>query len=232
MEKEHKFDAIVLSANDYKEYDKLLTIFSAVNGKQTVLLRGCKRPKAKLRFAGQPFFWGEFMVVDGKGYDVVTQVSPKNSFFEVTTDYDCYVNGCLALKAIANSCLSQNSERLFLLLVTYLTVLQKNINQSDLITCKFLVELLKLLGFEINTEFCQECGQKFNEHIYYNTFQNCLVCANCKSYDSIKIKPNYINVINTIKSNKFLNLLKVDFEINDVNAVKNLLSTAIERIFN
>ncbi len=230
MDKELKFDAIVLSAVDYKEYDKLLTIFSSEYGRQVVLLKGCKRPKAKLRFAGQPFFFGEFMVVKGKGYDVVTQVSPKRSFMSVTTDYDCYVDACMALKTIDISCLSQKSERLFLLLITYLVVLEQHLDLHSLITCKFYIELIKLLGFEINTDNCQECGQILQDNVYYNINHNCIICDNCKKYDSIPMRNEILKLIRILKANKFLSLLDKNLDSADIEAVKTLVLKAIERI--
>ena len=59
---EIKTEAIVLHTVDYKDNDKLLTLFSPTLGKITAGIRGVKKPTAKLAFAAQPFalrsmFW-------------------------------------------------------------------------------------------------------------------------------------------------------------------------------
>ena len=50
-----KTEAIVLQTLDYKDNDKLLTLFSPTLGKITAGIRGVKKPKARLAFAAQPF---------------------------------------------------------------------------------------------------------------------------------------------------------------------------------
>ena len=225
-----KCDAIVLSAKDYKDYDKLLTIFSALFGKQNVVLKGCKRPQAKQRFAGQPFFFGEFMIAKGRGYDVVAQVEPKKSFIDLTTDYDVYLDASLALKAIDKTCLSQNSERPFLLLLTYLTVLEKHLESSSLLTSKFYVELLNLLGFGINVDSCISCGGQLNDCVYFDYSQNSFVCKNCFRYDSIKVSASVFELIKTIKTNKFLKLLQLPLKNEDIAVAKKLICTIFDRI--
>ena len=52
---EVKTEGLVLRATDYKENDKLLTLFSPTLGKITAGARGVKKPTAKLNFAAQPF---------------------------------------------------------------------------------------------------------------------------------------------------------------------------------
>ena len=60
---------IVLSSYDYKEKDKLVEIFSAEQGKIIAILKGCKAPSAKLKFAFQPFCFAEFSIIrSGKFY--------------------------------------------------------------------------------------------------------------------------------------------------------------------
>ena len=56
---EVKTDAVVLKAIDYKDNDKLLTLFSPSLGKITAGIKGVKKPKAKLAFAAQPFCFAE-----------------------------------------------------------------------------------------------------------------------------------------------------------------------------
>ncbi len=231
MNKEIKFNGIVLNSKDYKDYDKVITVFSPEIGKSQFLLKGCKRPKAKLRYASQPFFYGEFVSVEGKGYDVITQVSAKNNFFNITANYEAYVDACSVLKSVNMSCLSQNSERLFLLLISYLIVLDQNLDKSDLLACKFCIELLKLTGFEINLDICQECGQNLNDNIYYNINQNSMVCENCRSYDAIHIDIEMKKTIEIIKNNKFLELIKINFDNVNIKGLKMMFFSSIDRLF-
>ena len=65
----------MLSNCDYKEKDKLVEIFSVELGKITAILKGCKAPTAKLKFAFQPFCFAEFSVIRaGKFYQVIDDI--------------------------------------------------------------------------------------------------------------------------------------------------------------
>lgn len=231
MKEPTKFDAIVLKVADYKEYDRVLTIFSSSNGKQRVLLKGCKRPKAKQRFAGQPFFFGEFLLVEGKGFDVVTQVEPKKTFIELTSDYEAYLNASQVLKTIDDCVFPQMSEKPFLLLLTYLVVLKDNLSKSEILTCKFYIEFLKMQGFELNSEYCSNCDCQIKSEAYFEPFNNSIVCENCRTYDSLHIAKRVLEYIRIINTNKMLALTKMQFDEKDIKSLKNLLCDAVKRIF-
>jgi DNA repair protein RecO (recombination protein O) len=64
---EIKTEAIVLQSIDYKDNDKLLTLFSPSLGKLTAGIRGVKKPTAKLSFAAQPFCFAEYVLAEKGG---------------------------------------------------------------------------------------------------------------------------------------------------------------------
>ena len=61
---EIKTEAIVLQAIDYKDNDKLLTLFSPSLGRITAGIRGVKKPTAKLAFSAQPFCFAEYILAE------------------------------------------------------------------------------------------------------------------------------------------------------------------------
>lgn len=230
MSNEQKLDAIVLSHKDYKEYDKVLTIFSAQNGVQKVLLRGCKKSKAKQRYAGQQFFFGEFVIAKGKGFDIVTTVEAKKTFINLATDYDAYLNACGVLKAIENSSLSQSSERQFLLLLTYLTVLESNLEKSDLLTCKFLVEYFKLQGLQLNVNVCANCCEKL-KNAYFDLTNGGFVCENCRNFNSHYLTFNQMSILEFLNDNKFLKTLNMQAKTNDLKSINKLFFDLLNYFF-
>ena len=52
---EWKTDALMLGGIDYKDHDKLLTLFTAERGIVFTGIKGVRKPNAKLAFAAQPF---------------------------------------------------------------------------------------------------------------------------------------------------------------------------------
>ena len=79
---EVKTEEIVLNAVDYKDNDKLLTLFSPTLGKITAGARGVKKPTAKLAFATQPFCFAEYVLAEKGGRYTVTSAYMHESFFE------------------------------------------------------------------------------------------------------------------------------------------------------
>jgi len=78
-----KTEAIVLQAIDYKDDDKLLTLFSPTLGKITAGIRGVKKPKAKLAFSAQPFCFAEYILAEKGGRYTVTNAYLHESFFSL-----------------------------------------------------------------------------------------------------------------------------------------------------
>ena len=65
---EVKVTGIVLKAIDYREKDKLITIYSVELGLITAVLKGVNSAKAKLKFASLPFCLAEFVLAQRNGF--------------------------------------------------------------------------------------------------------------------------------------------------------------------
>ena len=83
---EIKTEGIVLQSMDYKDNDKLLTLFSPTLGKILVGARGVKKPKAKLSFAVQPFCFAEYILAEKGGRYTLTGAYQYESFFSLRLD--------------------------------------------------------------------------------------------------------------------------------------------------
>ena len=78
---EIKVNALVIKAIDYKENDKILTLYSLEKGRLSANIKGVKKPKAKLKFASEPFCFAEFILAEKLGKYTVINASYKNSFY-------------------------------------------------------------------------------------------------------------------------------------------------------
>ena len=83
---EIKTKGIVIKATDYKDSDKLVTIFSAEKGLIRARARGVKKNKAKLAFAVQPFAFIEFMLTERDGFYTIINATSVDQFFNITND--------------------------------------------------------------------------------------------------------------------------------------------------
>ncbi len=231
MANEYKCDAIVIYSSDFREYDKLLTLYTPTLGKKKVLLRGCKKPTAKLRFAGNPLFYGEFVILEGKGYDIVKTVESKKSFFNIPKDFDRYLDACNVLKIVNVNGEYNNFRLLFMLLLTYLSIIDEETTNTDVFTSKFFVEILRMQGFELNTKLCSTCSKCFGQNIYFDVDVNCFLCENCRKFSSMQVDKAVVELINVIQSNKFVELVNLDIDEKLIGKTKKFLNEIVNRHF-
>jgi DNA repair protein RecO len=83
---ETKLKALMLKAIDYSESDKLLTLLTAERGRITAKLKGCKSPKAKLRYAASPMSFNEYTLTPFGDKYIITGCDSIDSFSTISGD--------------------------------------------------------------------------------------------------------------------------------------------------
>ena len=222
---------VVLNCVDYKEKDKLLTIFTLQEGKISAILKGCKNANAKLKFAFQPFCFAEYTIED-KG--VISQAELKESFFELSQNYDRYIVGCKMLETINKITLENvsNSE-LFIALLKSLNLLMNynNINEK-VIFANFLLQVLQTQGYKLNFNNCANCSSKMLTSYHYDFSIGGIVCVGCKSAYSMPISQEVFVAIKGLTNIDFSNIsnLKISQENLDISLM--FLSMIYSQHFN
>lgn len=119
--------AIVLRSEDYRDFDKKLTLFTEEGEVMRVIIRGVKKQNAKLRFASQPFSFCNFEL-SGKNESshIVTGAMTIEDLFGVSS-FEKYFEGCIMLEAAEKTCSVQPNRELFILLLKRL----KNLIYDD-----------------------------------------------------------------------------------------------------
>lgn len=182
-----KVKAIVLKAIDYKEKDKLLTLFTLEQGKLVCSMRGVKAPNAKLKFAKEPFCFGEFVIENTKGNNVVTQVEIIENFFEITKDIDKFYEGCAILDVVLKLSNEQPDHALFIELIKALKCIAYENVRKYYVFDKFLIKIFQNAGYYFLSEKCSSCGYSLEDTRYFNLDIGEFVCANCKNNLCIKV---------------------------------------------
>lgn len=175
---EIKCDAVVLKAADYKENDKLLTLFAAGYGKITALCRGVKKAGAKLKFAAQPFCFAEYVLVKrGERYTVISAFQ-HDGFYALREN----ITGFYAASAVLETCdrllpEQMQSDRLFLLCVRTLSAMGEKDPSMPLL--RFLLDALACAGYAVALDGCIACGQPIGERGYFSFARGGFLCREC-----------------------------------------------------
>ena len=166
---ELKTDGVVLQALDYKDNDKLLTLFSPALGKITAGIRGVKKPTAKLAFASQPFCFAEYVLAEKGGRYTVTGAYLYESFFNLRYDIIRFYSAC-ALAEITLAVLMENEkyDGLFIGLVEGLKSLSISEEDPAETVISFLLIALRESGYPLDLSLAEERDGEFSERLYFD----------------------------------------------------------------
>ena len=230
---DYKVNGIVLSARDYSEKDKLITLFTLEFGKITAKLKGVKSAKAKLKYAGQPFCFGEWVLTKtGENYTVVS-CSIIDTFYELTADYDLMLCATKLLKLV-NIVFKSGliNEKLFINLINALKLILYDSCENDLILVKFYVDFLNMCGYGVDFSHCSRCGKQFLNDVYLDIKTGGVVCMHCSNNETdiylSKQEFAYMKLISTTELKK-INTIKIQNEI--LTQIKGLIEKKIKNVF-
>lgn len=229
---EEKLTALVLKAADYNEADKMLSLYCAEFGKLTAVIRGVKKAGAKLKFAAEPFCFGEFLLCEKGGYRIVINCNEIESFFVLRTDYDLYKKASLVLDLL-NTYGQENDDnaQLFLCSLKTLQAMQLDQAKAGQIAIKYLLEACKCLGITVELGKCAICGNAYATHYKFDERVGGIVCPACFGLNTIDCDMAALSCLRLISNTELnrQNTLKFSLTIQE-NALR-LIGTYCQQKF-
>lgn len=219
-----KIKALVLKAADFKENDKLLLLYCGEYGKITATIRGVKKANAKLKFAAEPFCFGEFMLSAKSGRYVVANCAEIDSFYSLRADFVTYCcGGCVLEQVVAVGQENQSDPALLLLALKTLRLLEDGEISPKIVLTKFLLESLKISGFGLSFEKCSMCGNKTFDRMYLNLDIGGAVCPLCKNdCTSKEVDLRVLNCLRSIDLQPFERLSALKFDVYAMDCLRAL----------
>ncbi len=164
-----KTEAIVLQAIDYKDNDKLLTLFSPTLGKITAGIRGVKKPKAKLAFSAQPFCFAEYILAEKGGRYTVTNAYLHECFFSLRLDINRYFAACAAAE-ICRTLAQENEaqEGLFIGFIECLKSLCLAEEDEAESLIAFALIALRESGYPLDLSYLEECDGDIGNRLWFD----------------------------------------------------------------
>ena len=156
---DEKVKGIVVKLIDYKDADKLASIFTLEQGLTTAKFNGVKKDKAKLKAVTQPFVFAEFILANKGNMNTVTSAELLDNFPKILNDYNKTICAYIVLDIIKTILPTQKAEQdIFLLTLSTL----KNIeNGNELVaTIDYILKFVAFSGMELQLPEV--------EYIYFN----------------------------------------------------------------
>ena len=166
---EVKTECVVLQAMDYKDNDKLLTLFSPTLGKITAGIRGVKKPKARLAFAAQPFCFAEYILAEKGGRYTVTGAYLHESFFALRSDIIKFYAACAAAE-LCRELATENErhEGLFIAFIECLKALTLSGEDEAESLIAFALIALQESGYPLDLSYLEECEGDIGDKLWFD----------------------------------------------------------------
>lgn len=229
---DEKVSAIVLNSRDYKDKDKLVTLFTPDYGIKTIILKGVKNSNAKFKFAKEPFCFGEFVLTGNNDIKIASQVNLIDAFFDITQNYDRYFIGCKILNLIPDILgkFDINSQ-LFIETLKVLKELAYSSIDEKMLLCAYILKAFAMLGYKLNTTNCASCGAKFMGQMFLNLETAEIVCQDCRCYLNISISQPVHNAIKILSNCEYDKLNTVNLSQSTMQDVIKLLQIILQNRF-
>jgi DNA repair protein RecO (recombination protein O) len=187
-------NGIVLKRRDYREYDRLITIFTEEYGKIEAVARGVRKIVSKLAGHLEPLSYASFMLARGRTFDVLATSIKLSSFRIPQTNVLAFALSSYFFEAVDRLTRQNQPDRtLFRLLVKFLHVLEATVEEGShatdfqrmLVTEYFLYQLLRQLGYAPVLDRCAVGNESLSaEPVYLSPKHGGLVCAEHRKSES------------------------------------------------
>ena len=168
---------IVLSINQYKEKDAIIT---AISQSETItfLARGIKDPKSKNAALSNPLTVADIELMDGD-YKYPVLKASKELFIPMKLEMDSTYLGTLLLmnEMMVHLFSDEDKAQMFPYLEEGVIGLKKT-NDWIMTLLVFLAQAIRVGGFELEVNRCVICGQK-NRIVAFSFIEGGFICENC-----------------------------------------------------
>ncbi|MFQ6752090.1 MAG: DNA repair protein RecO [Clostridia bacterium] len=145
---DEKVKGIVVKLIDYKDADRLASIFTLENGLISAKFTGVRRDKAKLKGVAQPFTFAEFNILSRSNNRSIISADILDNFTNILTDYNKTMCGYIVLDMIRSILPHEKREEdIFLLTLSSLKDIEEN--NEYVATIKYVLRFLDFSGMEI-----------------------------------------------------------------------------------
>ena len=227
-----KCKAVVVESKDYKEKDKQVLLYSLENGKFWATLKSARGEKSKNKVGKEPFCFGEFLIENTRGTNIVVGVDVIDSFFGLTSDLDKFYEACGILEIIKKiTNYEENDAMLFMHFVKALKCICYEDCKNLYVIDKFLIDIFFSMGFYFNVNCCSSCGATLTSKKYLNYDVGELVCSKCRSLNSEELLPSVLAVIKILNNIDYEKIPTLKFSQNSEKDTLRILTKNFEGRF-
>lgn len=169
--------AFVIRSVNFREADRMLTLFSVDHGIINAMAKGCRTQKSPLRQSTELFVCSEFTLFKrGEKYYIKSAV-PREHFYHLRNDISALSAAAVMIDACSKVVQPEQPEKaIFNLLAHCLNALNKK-DDIKSVFCFFVMKLQIAMGTYPVFSECVRCGSTAGSRFSFD--DNGLLCENC-----------------------------------------------------
>lgn len=220
----YRTDAIVLGHRNIGEADRILTLFSPVKGKMHAVARGVRRPRNHLLGGTQLFTYSNFLIMESRTLDSISQCEIKESFYKIRTNLEHMAYGLYFAEILrASTPVEDKNQELFSFFLKTLYFLQEW-SDLELLSRIYEVKLMAIQGFAPEIFRCVSCGEKLVGKMRFSPALGGVLCARCleKDVKALDISRESVAALQIFIKKPYRELIKLNLPENIKKQLKNI----------
>ena len=153
-----------------------------------------------------------------------------DSFFELTKDYDKFCIACVMLDMVKyTSIYFESQSEMFVNLLKALRLLTYSDNLPKMVLIKFALNLLKLNGYELAGDVCDDCGVKLGGSCFLDVTTGSTKCDLCKTPNCVSMSAGVNTLIRNLNGLDYdkLSILKASHNV--INETLTIIKLDVEK---
>jgi DNA repair protein RecO (recombination protein O) len=158
-------EGIILKSINYKDSDKIFTVYTKNKGKITATAKGVRKVTSRRGGNLDTLNHISFQISDsGKDYKYITEAASLNTFAQIKKELKKAAQAYYVVELVHRLTEDeQDSSSIFDLILKTLKLFEKESADDRSVVNYFEVNLMKYLGYEISFHKCVSCGKPFSK---------------------------------------------------------------------
>lgn len=217
---------IVLSAKDFFESDRIITLYSFKYGKMRAILKGARKITSKLAGYFDNLNFIEIQFTKGKSFDIIIGAELKKTFPKIKKDLKKIALSFYIVELIDKLTFSEEPHiEVYDLLSDFFDVLEDiETEKIELLRIIFESKLLEELGYRPDLSSCVMCKKK-GQFLNIDFEHGGIICDDClkSSGQTSKISENTLKSLNAFEKLSIPEILNVKGIAQDFSEISKIL---------
>lgn len=200
-----KTEAVVLSKINYSESSLIVSLYTKSNGLISAIIKGGRRPKSKLSSVVDVLNHIQIILYrkESREIQIISSADLISYFPKIKAKIELSSYALAICESIKNLLVeNESNELLFNGLIRILNLIDSEAEHPAVLFGRFLMFLIKQIGYELNLETCEVCSEKlrFDTKVYYSSTTG-FVCSKCYN-DKVFNNSELFNYLYCLKNRK------------------------------